>query len=61
MISSELTTEIEKDLFFISDLQCSTTEPQRLYGEQGPLQNLYMTHVLHTTRISYISSVMFRE
>ena len=61
MISSELTKKNKERHFFISDLQYSTTEPQRLYGEQGPLQNLYMTHVLHTTRISYISSVMFCE
>ena len=60
MISSELTTEIEKDIF---SSQTSNALPlsHRDYGEQGPLQNLYMTHVLHTTRISYISSVMFRE
>ena len=26
-----------------SALQCSTTEPQRLYGEQGPLKSSCMT------------------
>ena len=42
-----------------SALQCSATEPQRLYGKRGPLQSSYMTHVLHTAKISDIYSVMF--
>ena len=36
-----------------SALQCSTTEPQRLYGEWGPLQSLYMTRVVHTVCNGY--------
>ena len=32
-------------------LLCSTTEPQRLYIEQGTLRSLYMTRVPHTARI----------
>ena len=36
-----------------SALQCSTTEPQRLYGEWGPLQSLYMTGVVHTVGNGY--------
>ena len=41
MISSELTTEIEKDIF---SSQTSNALPlsHRDYGEQGPLQNLYI-------------------
>ena len=31
-----------------SALQCSPTEPQRLYGEQSPLRSLHTTGVLHT-------------
>ena len=31
-----------------SALQCSPTEPQRLYGEQSPLRSLYTTGVLNT-------------
>ena len=42
-----------------SALRCSTSEPQSLSGEQGPLRSSYMTHVLHTTRISYVDSVVF--
>ena len=42
-----------------SILRCSTTEPQRLYGEQGPLRSLYMICVLHTATISSIDSVFF--
>ena len=42
-----------------SILRCSTTEPQRLYGEQGPLRSLYMIRVLHTDRISGVDSVFF--
>ena len=44
-----------------SVLRCSTTEPQRLYGEQGLLQSSYMTHVLHTAKISNVDSVMLRK
>ena len=40
-----------------SVLRCSTTEPQRLYGEQSS----YMTHVLHTAKISNVDSVMLRK
>ena len=36
-----------------SALQCSTTEPQRLYGEWGPLQSSYMTRVVHTVGNGY--------
>ena len=36
-----------------SMLQCSTTEPQRLYSEQGPSQSSHMTSVLHTVRIEH--------
>ena len=32
-----------------SALQCSNTEPQRLYGEWGP----YMTRVVHTVGNGY--------
>ena len=35
-----------------SVLRCSTTEPQRLSGEQGPLQSSYMTLYLKFTPIS---------
>ena len=42
-----------------SALGCSTTEPQRLYGERGLLRSSYMTRVLHTARISDVGSVMF--
>ena len=42
-----------------STLWCSTTEPQRLYGEKGPLQSSYMTHILHTAKISKVNIVMF--
>ena len=41
-----------------SALRCSTTEPQRLYGEQGLLQSSYMTRVLHSARISNVDSVI---
>ena len=41
-----------------SVLRCSTTEPQRLYVEQGLLQSSYMTHVLHTAKISNVDSVI---
>ena len=40
-------------------LCCSTTDPQRLCGEQGPVQSSYMTHILHTARISNVNGVMF--
>ena len=40
-------------------LRCSTIQPQRLYGEQGQLRSSYMTHVLLTTRISNVDTVMF--
>ena len=39
--------------------RCSTTGPQRLYGEHGLLRSQYMTRVLHTVRISNLDSVMF--
>ena len=39
--------------------QCSTTEPQNLHGEQGPLWSSYITCILHTTRISNVNSIMF--
>ena len=42
-----------------SALWCSTTEPQRLYGERGLLRSSYMTRILHTARISDVGSVMF--
>ena len=42
-----------------STLPCSTTEPQRLYGERGPLRSSYITRVLHTAKISDVDSVMF--
>ena len=42
-----------------SMLWCSTTEPQRLYGEQSPLQSSYMTQILHTAKISKVNIVMF--
>ena len=34
-------------------------EPQGLCGEPDPLQSSYMTHVLHTARISNIYSLIF--
>ena len=47
----------------ISDLWilCSdtTSEPQRLYGEQAPLRSSYRTHVLHAAMISDFDSIMF--
>ena len=36
-----------------SALQCSTTEPERFYGEWGPLQSSYMTRVMHTVGNGY--------
>ena len=44
-----------------SALQCSTTEPQRLYGEQGPLKSSCMTQILHTAKISNVDSIMFEK
>ena len=43
-----------------SALRCSTTEPQRHYGEQG-LYKVPMTLILHNARISQVDvdSVMF--
>ena len=38
-------------------LRCSTTEPQRLFGERGLLRS--STQVLYTARISSVDSVMF--
>ena len=35
-----------------SALRCSTTKPQTLYGEQGPLRISCLTPVLQTARIS---------
>ena len=40
-------------------LCCSTTDPQRLCGERGPVQSSYMTHILHTARIGNVNGVMF--
>ena len=42
-------------------LQCSTTEAQRLYGEQGPLKSSCMTQILHTAKISNVDSIMFEK
>ena len=36
-------------------LRCTATEPQRLHGDN----EVHMTHVLHTARISNVESVMF--
>ena len=59
MVSFKLSQEIDKDIFPISPhkelslrppdsaFQCSTTEPQRLYGERGLLWSSYMTCVLY--------------
>ena len=67
MVSFELGKETEEDVFrFVtcvgtsdlriprSQLRCSITEPQRLYGYK-----VHMTRVLHTARISNVDSVMF--
>ena len=40
-------------------LRCSTSVLKRLYSEQGSLRSSYMTHVLHTARISNVDCVMF--
>ena len=42
-----------------STLRCSTTEPRRLYGEQGPLGSSCTIRVLRTARISNVDSVVF--
>ena len=43
-----------------SALRCSTTGPQRLYGERGPnLRSSCIARVLHTSRISDVCNVMF--
>ena len=43
-----------------SALRCSTTEPQKSYGPGGEVYNeVHMTRVLHTARISSVDSVMF--
>ena len=42
-----------------SALHCCTTEPQRRYGELGPLRSSYMTRVLHATKISNVDSSLF--
>ena len=43
-----------------SALRCSTTGPQRLYGERGPdLRSSCITRVRHTSRISDVCNVMF--
>ena len=39
-------------------LWCSTTEPQKLYGELGPLRSSYMIRVLHTARISRAQNLL---
>ena len=44
-----------------SALQCSTTEPQRLCGEQGPLKSSCMTQILHIAKISNVDSIMFEK
>ena len=36
----------------------STTEPQRLYGEQGTFQSPNMTYVLHNARIGNVVKVL---
>ena len=41
-----------------SAFQCSTTEPQRLYGERGLLQSSHDMHP-NTARISNVDSIMF--
>ena len=40
-------------------LRCSTTEPQRLHGEQEVYYEVRMTRVLHIARISNVDSVLF--
>ena len=40
------------------DFQCSTTKPQRLYGERGLLQSSHDMHP-NTARISNVDSIMF--
>ena len=42
-----------------STLPYSETEPQRHYGERGPLWSSCMTPILHTVRISDVDSVIF--
>lgn len=52
-----LTIDLLTNLPRISGLQCSTTEPQRLFGERGPLRSSCMIRVLHTARINDVDSV----
>ena len=40
-------------------LWCSTSEPQRLYCEQGLLLTSYLTCILHTARISNVDIIVF--
>ena len=40
-------------------LWCSTTEPQKLYGELSPLRSSYMIRVLHTARVSRAQNLLF--
>ena len=40
------------------DFRCSTTEPQRLYGERGLLRSSHDMHP-NTARISNVDSIMF--
>ena len=42
-----------------STLWCSTTEPQGIYGEQGPFWSSYMTCILNTSGISSVNIMMF--
>ena len=74
VVSVELCKEIEKDIFLScrawesheesnlrpldSVLWRSTTEPQRLYGEQGTFQSPNMTCVLHNARIGNVVKVL---
>ena len=41
-----------------SAIQCSTTEPQRLCGDEV-YYKVHMTHILHTAGISNVNSIIF--
>ena len=41
-----------------SAIQCSTTEPQRLCGDDV-YYKVHMTHILHTAGISNVNSIIF--
>ena len=57
--NSDLSPHVESNLrSWDSGVWCSTSEPQRLYGEWGLLQSS-VTLVLHTARISNVVSIMF--